>query len=536
MPDSQDYLEDLLGSISKAREDVDDTYRKDSEEAEKKAHKRASIGPDDDFVAKSGLSDSKPVRVKRKNLKKALSEDDFLSEFESMLDDPDDEDSLEESDNDDTDSGTDAKESLPDGDDVSPYFSKIGEPEKHEEESPKDDLMDDISSIVSNAKEKAGDSILNDDKKQSDTKTDEPILDDINIDDTDLSDTSAKDVDLMDESGDQSDLSDMLSSDGELSDIGDLLDADASGRELKESRDSFEESAEDASDDGLTELDDIDDNDLGDDSSDNRTGFLASLISKFKNIFSKKKDDDSLSTDDVIGDHADSVKELSDENEDIMSNFSDETEKPARKPAKPKKAKPAKEKKAKAPKPKKPKKEKPVDNSPVIPGKVVGVFMFLAVSIFALLLAGAVILPRNQRRDVALGDYSSHNYLDAYTYFATLNKPSKDDKRMLKSSRLAASITLKYNSYETAMERKAYDYALDALVRGYAEYEDNSETADKRDIRKYYREYGQRIIDQLRDQFGLTESDAADIASIKDRTEYTNRIDKVLEEKGLVSE
>ena len=92
MPKEEEYLENLLDSISKAREDVDETYRKDSEEAERKAKERAEIGPDDSVMEKSGLSDVSPRKSSRSNLKKALSEDDFLSEFESMLDDNTDSD------------------------------------------------------------------------------------------------------------------------------------------------------------------------------------------------------------------------------------------------------------------------------------------------------------------------------------------------------------------------------------------------------------------------------------------------------------
>lgn len=544
MPKEEEYLENLLDSISKARQEVDDIYRKDSEEAEKKARERAEIGPNDDFVEKSGLSDAAPRRSSRKNLRKALSEDDFLSEFESMLDDTDsdsapvsDIDSISDTDN---DTSAEQGDSLPDGEDVSPYFSKIGQPEKKKEDSPKDDLMDDISSIVSNAKEKAGESIISDgsarksdNKKKSviDSDDEEPILDDIDLDKADMSDTSAKDVNLMDESGDGSDLSDMLSGDDDLSDIGELLDADENGTELPESRDSFEESAD------KVEVNEADSDGSGkrpqDSSSEKKPGFLAGLIAKISAIFSKNKDDE-LSTNDILSDHTDSPEELADENAEIMANFSDEaTRAEPKKEKKKKEPKPKKEKKPKAPKPAKSKKQKPVDNSPTIPGKVIGVFLFLAISIFALAYIGITVLPGNQARQTAEEHYTQQDYLDAYMYYAVLLKPDKEEKARRTSSRYAASITLKYNSYERAMERKAYDYALDALIRGYKAYTDNKDRVARLDIKKYYNDYGTRIVDALRDQFGLSESQAADIAKISDRTEYTKRIDEVLAEKGL---
>ena len=539
MPKEEEYLENLLDSISKAREDVDETYRKDSEEAERKAKERAEIGPDDSFMEKSGLSDVSPRKSSRSNLKKALSEDDFLSEFESMLDDNTDSDPDIDNIDSHTNPSTDEGDALPDGEDVSPYFSKIGKPEQKKNDSPKDDLMDDISSIVSNAKEKAGESILhkNDDSKDRgadkksvvDSDEEKPILDDVDLDNVDMSDTSAKDVNLMDESGDGSDLSDMLSGDDDLSDIGDLLDADENGTELPESRDSFEESADSVAD-NAEEAKPAEESADATPEESGKGGFLSGLIAKIRGIFSKK-DDDKLSTDDLLNDHSDSPEELADENAEIMANFSDEEAKA--RPEKKKKEKPAKEKNKKAPKPPKQKKPKPVDNSPVIPGKVIRIFIFLAISIFALAYIGVTLLPKNQRKQTAEEEYTQQDYLDSYMYYASIDKPDDDEKARLTSSRYAASITLKYNSYEKAMERGAYDYALDALIRGYTEYDQNKNKTNKLDIKKYYNDYGTRIIDALHDQFGLSENDAASIASEKSRSGYTKRIDQVLAEKGL---
>jgi len=535
----EEHLESLLDSISKARDDVDETYRKDSQEAEKKAKERAEIRPEDSFIEKSGLSSAAPKKSRRKNLRKALSEDEFLSEFENMLDSDDDEQEQEKG----TEKTEDRRDfdSLPDGEDVSPYFSKIGVPEKKQVESPKDDLMDDISSIVSNAKEKAGESILSHAREDQDTKeTDdgESVSDSIP---SDISDTSAKDVDLMDESGSDTDLSDIISQDADLSDIDDMLAKDANGEELSESREAFEDSATDNS------FDDISIDDLGqagddpdtvledpspEDTGNEKKGFLAGLIEKIKNIFSADEDDDEkLSKEELIGDHQESPKDLSEENKDIMSDFSDDQK--AEKGKAPKQAKPKKEKKPKAVKPKREKKPKPVDNSPLIPGKVIGVFVFLAVSIFALAYIGAVNLPKDQQMRTALKQYNEQDYLDAYLYYASLKNPDKVERERLASSKYAASLSLKYDSYSNAYDRKAYDFALDSLIRGYAEYEKNKSKVSKLDIKSYYDDYGTRILDALRDQFGLSPSDAASIYAEKTRLGYSRCIEKVLAEKGL---
>ncbi|MGN0241314.1 MAG: hypothetical protein ACI4CS_06475, partial [Candidatus Weimeria sp.] len=355
MPDTDDILNGLLESINKAQDEVDSSYEKGTKAARERATKRREIGPDDDFVEKSGLSDAGETVTSRTNLKRALSENDFLADFEKSIDDndPSESDDLTGADE---ESSEEDKDNLPDGDEVSPYFSSIGKPQPAEDSNPKDELLDNIESIVSNAKEKAGESILPEKKqaaheekekkpekqstKKAPEKKEEPAaepepeektddsalsLDDDpflqpefssdDFDNIDLSDTSSKDVDLMDESGEGRELGDILGSDGELTDIGDMLEADANGKVLPESSDTFENSAKSeipdmsgdsgaASDNGGAPSD----NDQG--GKPEKKGFLAALIEKIKSLFSKEDEDDDVTQSDIIGDHDISPDEM----------------------------------------------------------------------------------------------------------------------------------------------------------------------------------------------------------------------------------
>ncbi|MDD6550397.1 MAG: hypothetical protein PUF16_01265 [Lachnospiraceae bacterium] len=576
MPDTEDILNGLLDSINKAQDEVDSSYEKNTKAARERAQRRREIGPDDDFVEKTGLSDVEDTPKTRTNLKRALSEDDFLAEFENSLDDSDSAPKQETREK--VSSGKKAS-GLPDGDEVSPYFSSIGQPKENKDPSPKDDLMDSIESIVSNAKEKAGESILPEEKrsapiedeidlssekapeqkqdKKPETKSDssktapddDPFLQpEFSLDDfdnTDFSDTSAKDVNLMDESGDGQDLSDMLAGDGELTDIGDMLDADENGTVLPESSDAFESSAE-------SEVPDLDGGDLmsdeepstnektADDGSEtdaNKKGFLAGLIEKLKGIFDSEDDDGKVKKSDILGEHDDSVEDLAAEDEGLLADIADDEQKAEKKKKekKPKKEKEKKQPKEKKAKPKKTKKPKPVDNSPVIPGKVIGVFGFLAVSLFALIFVGINVLPKSQQKKALLGQYSQQNYVDVYGQLAGQDEKelSDQEKKMLESSKLAGELSVKYSVYEGAMKRKEYDYALDALIRGNAIYEDNRSRAAKLDIKSYYDDYGSRIKDALSEQFELSDDDAEKLSQIKDREEYTKQIDEILTQKGF---
>ena len=501
MPDTDDILSGLLDSINKAQDEVDSSYDRDDKATRKRAEKRREIGPDDDFVEKSGLSDVGETSMSRKNLKRALSEDDFLADFEKSIDDSDTSDADDIPDEIDASSQGDGEE-LPDGDEVSPYFSSIGKPQPADDSNPKDDLLDNIESIVSNAKEKAGESILPEKKqaakpasapepkKQNEKKPEKPApepeaehedkasasIDDDpflqpefssdDFDNIDLSDTSAKDVNLMDESGEGKDLSDFLSGDGELTDIGDMLDADANGEVLPESSDAFESSAE-------SEVPDLDnDGEISDKakaSSDKtpsdkppKKGFLAGLIDKIKAVFANEDEDDDdgqVKRSDIIGDHDITPDEMAAEDEKVLADMAkDDSQK---KEKKPKKEKAKKEPKEKKPKEKKPKKPKPVDNSPVIPVKVIAVFGILALSIFALIFIGVNVLPQAQQKKAVLSDYSQQKYADVYASLAGKNEKdlSDQEKKMLNSSKLAGELSVKYSIYESAMKQKQYDYA-----------------------------------------------------------------------------
>jgi hypothetical protein len=580
LPDTDDILNGLLDSINKAQDEVDSSYEKGTKAARERASRRRDIGPDDDFVEKSGLSDVEETATSRTNLKRALSENDFLADFEKSIDDPDysePDDKTDEIGN----SSDETRDDLPDGDEVSPYFSSIGKPQPAEDSNPKDELLDNIESIVSNAKEKAGESILPEKKQAAsdDTKhkpekhteekapesaetpapepeaepgqeTDEnkadlsfdddpflqPEFSSDDFDNIDLSDTSSKDVDLMDESGDGKDLSDFLSGDGELTDIGDMLDADANGEVLPESSDTFESSAKseipDIDDDGSVSGGGKDSSGKAPDDKPKKKGFLAGLIEKIKAAFAGD-DDDEVTQSDIIGDHDISVDEMAAEDEKVLAGMADD-----KKPAKEKKAKkekPKKEKEKKQPKAPKPKKPKPVDNSPAVPVKVIAVFGVLALSLFALIFIGVNVLPQAQQKKAILSGYSQQRYADVYASLAGRDQKSLSDqeKKMLTSSRLAGEVSVKYSIYEVAMKQKQYDYALDALVRADGIYEENKDKASKLDIKSYYEDYGNRIEDSLAEQFDVTKTQAAELYAIDDREEYTKQINAILEKKGL---
>jgi len=90
MSQSEDYLDGLLNSINKAKTDAkqvqEDTLKKQQEQVET----RKAIAPEEDFFAATGIDASQAqTKTSHPYLRKVLSEEDFLRDFEAELDSED---------------------------------------------------------------------------------------------------------------------------------------------------------------------------------------------------------------------------------------------------------------------------------------------------------------------------------------------------------------------------------------------------------------------------------------------------------------
>ena len=587
MPNSEDYLDGLLDSISQAKSNVEAERRRDDARTKERVRRRNRVRPGDDFMEKTGLSDYQPRQSRRKNLRRALSDSELLAEFEDELEQEGAEDFLQEFEEGlrengkkDKDEWYSPEDALPDGEQVSPYFSSIGEEKEVVEEDPKDAFMDNISSIVSEAKRQATEdepaaeeeTALPEEEispeeppEMEEAPATQPEIENPDImgteevpaapeeflqaefapDELDSEeqipfadgDTSAKEVPLMDESGDSMDLSDILSGeDGDLTDIGDLLNADASDEELPEAREDFEQSADSVSDSLNLE----DENISLDELENPKGGFFGSLIAKLTGIFKKKpkEGEEEITTDDLMLSDDPTAEELSLEDDDILASFEEEEapkKEKKKKEKKPKKKKEKKEKKPKEPKPKKEKKPRPVDNSPKVPIKGIIPFILLAISLIALIMIVLKYVPDGSIRSEAHKAFAEEDYMKAYHELSTLQNPKEEDEAMLTQAKLMMSLSLRYNAYEAGMKRKEYDYALDSLVLGYHEYKIHAEEAKKLDISLAYQALGEKITQQLKDQFSMTEKDANAIYNSLTRKAYTKAVQDTIQKAGLTS-
>ena len=86
MANSEDYLDGLLNSITKAKSENESAVQSEAIARRQRIERRTRLSADDDFMSANGLDEFEPVTSSRKNLHHFLSESDYLKQFEDELD------------------------------------------------------------------------------------------------------------------------------------------------------------------------------------------------------------------------------------------------------------------------------------------------------------------------------------------------------------------------------------------------------------------------------------------------------------------
>ena len=204
-----------------------------------------------------------------------------------------------------------------------------------------------------------------------------------------------------------------------------------------------------------------------------------------------------------------------------------------KKEKKEKKPKPKKEKKPKPKKEKKPKPPKVPDNTPPLPKKPVFMIFLLVASVVALIMVGTNLFGYANHLKDAKNAYAKKHYSETFSYVSGLEMKKKDEE-IYHKYQVMALVSSELEAYESFMDAKLYDLALDCLVRTVGRYEKYSEDAEI---------YG--CIDELNaleleaetilsETFGVTKQEALDFYSYKSRKEYSAALLNVIEEAGMI--
>lgn len=548
MSKSEDYLDDLLNSVSDAnrrnnKKDIENLIQSMNEEAAKpREREKKPVEKKHEDYSGTGF-----LREFEKELATGAA-DDFLQEFEMELD----EEASNQADIDVKEDQTSDMEAAsatkqPEAANQSEETNQLrdaSEPISSEgtdmatDGSAASDMMEDVNDIMDAVRKKVGDSGEEEHPDTSKTPEDDTSEEEepLGFFDTLDEDSSAEipeapkteseeEEPLLSEDDDAINLMDMLSGDADLSDIGDLLKADENGEELEHSEDEDSEVQDEFERLGsIEELKDLKEAK----EKRKKQGFFSKIMSA---LFGpdEEEDDTKIAEDDSLG-------SISSENREILKEM-DADEETGKKGKKEKKKKEKKEKKEKAKKEKAPKvkKEKPpkeIDRTPPLPKKPVILIFIMALSILILIWLGSSNLQYGQDMQQAKDDFASGSYVTAFQTVAGSSIKGKDEN-FYKKAQVLASIQSEYQSYESLSGINENEMALDALIRGYGRCVDGADLAQEYEITDEMAGLKDQILQQLSDHFGVSEEKAAELHAMTKRTDYTKAIQEILAAAGL---
>ncbi len=265
-----------------------------------------------------------------------------------------------------------------------------------------------------------------------------------------------------------------------------------------------------------------------------KKGFFAKLA---KLLFG----DDELEDEEASAAQAEPViTEMSMEDMDILKELEGSSDGKKEKKEKKKKEKKKKEKAPKQPKekkvkPKKEKKPKPPaepDNTPPLPKVPVILVFVMAASILVLVLAGTHLVGYSNSFSDADQAFAEGRYSDAFQAVAG-EKVKEKDTDTYEKYRITAMVYAEYEAYESMMNAKVYDMALDSLIRTVQRYDRYLQDAETYGCRGEFDKIASAAETALQQDFGLTAEDARAMYGLSDKEAYSKEIYKVLEQAGL---
>lgn len=196
------------------------------------------------------------------------------------------------------------------------------------------------------------------------------------------------------------------------------------------------------------------------------------------------------------------------------------------------KAEKAAKKAAKPKKEKKPKQKNKMPKEPPLPKVPVMMMWILALSLMALVFLGTSFvgysLPVKESREA----FESGDYVTAYRKLQGM-KVRKNDKELLKASSTLAGIQTELDAYTALMEQKQYEMALDCLVRGFNRCNLHSADAEEWNVADKLTDLQNKFDLLLKEQFDVSKRKAKKLYQIKKRSDYTMELHKILDQLGL---
>ncbi|SDB08436.1 hypothetical protein SAMN02910298_00334 [Pseudobutyrivibrio sp. YE44] len=638
MSQSEDYLDGLLNSISRAKTDAEAVLENAEKKQQEFVENRRAVSPDEDFFTATGITGTDLQQTKAKSshpyLRKVLSEEDFLRKFEEELDNDDvdtflsafeqeidDEEHLFETTGETMGSEDVVDKLINDIDNVVSDATKELEEEEVPEEAPVvpeeeepialeseslDDLeplegidmaveepVDDSAATLNNDEDDLGEDlklpddddidlsqfVQEDDSEDSEAAEEDEAdfgfsLDDATDDsveeeplDESMKEFMPDDMDALDEAeygdGDEPDLSgegdldleNILEGDEDLLDIQSLLNGDEEGApeagDIDESAEAPSEEEEPSDKKGKKEK-------KKKEKKKKEKGEKKPnpFLQKLALLIFGAPDEDEIAEMEAAeaAKNAPAVEITYDEEgnpiipeggipedpkekkkrEKEEKKAAKEAAKKEKEAAKKEKEKAKKEKPKKEPKPKKEKKPKEPDNSPKIPISIIATFLVLSISIIGVVMVGMQFTGLQRHMEQARTLFDEGNYIAAYEKINGYDFRNDEKLELLRNqARTLADLQQCQDEYVAFINAKMYNYALDSLLKGIGRYEKYKDDAVEYGISDQYDAYGNQIISELQESFGLSVDEAMAIYKQPNRHYYTIELRKVLRGLGL---
>lgn len=478
MNESENYLDQLLNAVD-GKSDFDDSNPVNPEEIEsreempQKSTRETIDIPDSDDLFMDQFE---------QELRKDNDSDEFLKQFEQELDRDESSQSV-------------TKAAQPMLDDIDQIMESVNQ-----------EAANDTAEKEAPTEQKEDTAEVKNDEDSNEDGIDDLGIDDIGFDDFGLDDSETEKEKSVPDEDDE--LMKILSGTGEDSEI---PEADS-------------EKAEVTPDDEVKE-----------EKKSKKQGFFAKLS---KLLFG----DDELDEEETSGTQTEPViTEMSMDDMDILKELEGSSDgdkkgkKEKKKKEKKKKEKAPKQPKEKKVKPKKEKKPKPPaepDNTPPLPKVPVILVFVMALSILVLVLAGTHLLGYSNSFADASQAFAEGRYSDAFQSVAG-EKVKEKDADTYEKYRITAMVSAEYEAYESMMDAKVYDMALDSLIRTVQRYDKYLQDAETYECKGEFDKIESAAETALQQNFGLTAEDARTMYALSNKETYSKEIYKVLEKAGL---
>ena len=159
-------------------------------------------------------------------------------------------------------------------------------------------------------------------------------------------------------------------------------------------------------------------------------------------------------------------------------------------------------------------------------GATIVFILFATIGIATLL--GVWLVPRKKNIKQAENQYAKEQYIDAYQTISTVSI-KEDEQTLYDKIDLCSRLQRQIQSYQVNLSMDDKLEALNALLQGLAFYNENQEEVQKLQIQKEFLQMKTQLVSYLAQDFQVDENQANEINGITDETQYTQRLQQIVD-------